>query len=70
MQDQHNEVATIVIALACALLGTVVWKYADPIGAIADRLGIFLHNGAIFREWEDRFGYDMLHKHTTFTART
>ena len=32
--DQRNDVITNIVALVCGLIGTHLWKYADPIGAI------------------------------------
>jgi cation diffusion facilitator family transporter len=33
-QDQRNDMITNIVALTCALIGTYLWLYADPIGAI------------------------------------
>jgi divalent metal cation (Fe/Co/Zn/Cd) transporter len=39
LQDQRNDVLTNIVALSCGIIGTYLWIYADPIGAILVRLG-------------------------------
>ncbi|ELU06159.1 hypothetical protein CAPTEDRAFT_181595 [Capitella teleta] len=33
-QDHRNDVLSNTVALSCGLLGAMVWKYADPLGAV------------------------------------
>ncbi|VDO26758.1 unnamed protein product [Heligmosomoides polygyrus] len=39
--DMRNDVATSLVAIVCATVGTIYWPYADPVGGIIVWWGIF-----------------------------